>query len=268
MYRKTIPAFAAAIACTAAHAVAIGGDSVLYHELANVEQTGGNKYLDSERAVLPRLQLAASRQGSIFGLDNVFTSVSLGVQGGLMNYDGYTIDLASATGLGKPITNRVGELMLDGTVKVGRAFSPFSTVPVQFTPYLSYGAHYWVRGTMEHYSFNTATAGLMVQYAITTRTDHSADVSCGKTFGGMVHAVGDGGVDERLASRPYRAASIGIDYALSRRTHITGSYQVASYAFGQSAVATGYYRGMYGEWYEPTSRTIRQTVMVGIAHSF
>jgi hypothetical protein len=59
-----------------------------------------------------------------------------------------------------------------------------------------------------------------------------------------------------------------VDYAISTRVHITGSWQVQHFGYGQSDAVKGWYSGMYGSWYEPSSRTTEQTLMIGLAYAF
>jgi len=107
---------------------------------------------------------------------------------------------------------------------------------------------------------------VLTQYAISSKLVIDADIGIGRTF--LAEVRSRHGVDEDLGSRYVRSASVGLDYAVSRRMHVTATYQAKSFSYGQSEVVTGRYAGVYGQWYEPTSRTVEQTVMVGVAYAF
>ncbi|MCX4150989.1 MULTISPECIES: hypothetical protein [Paraburkholderia] len=275
--RNTLIAIAATLLCSAAHAdeaitaannevsISFGANDLLYHELDNAHVTGG-KYADSEQGSQPAVQVAAVRQGSIFGLEGIYTSAAVTVASGHTNYTGYQISLTSPSGIGAPVQTTTSMTEADVALKLGRAFMPLASRRLQVTPYLTYEFHVWERGTNERYSNSMAGIGLMAQYSITHRVVLSADVTYGKTFGVLLQSMH--GLDERLGSRPSRSASLGVDYAVTPRTHIKASYQVTSFGYGQSNYEKGVFAGMQGTWYEPTSRTIQQRVLVGIAHSF
>lgn len=108
--------------------------------------------------------------------------------------------------------------------------------------------------------------GLLAQYAMTSRIVIGADLGIGRMF--LAQVQSRHGVEEQLAPRSIQSASIGVDYAISSRVHISGNWQVQHSGYGQSNTVTGWYSGMYGSWYEPTSRTIEQTLMIGLAYAF
>jgi hypothetical protein len=142
----------------------------------------------------------------------------------------------------------------------------FDPQRIQVTPYIAYEYHRWVRDSIETYSHHMIGVGLLTQYALTPKLVIDADIGIGRTLGAQVQSRH--GVDEQLGSRFIRSASIGIDYATSKRVHILASYQVKSFSYGQSETVEGTYAGMYGSWYEPTSRTTEQTLSVGVAYAF
>jgi len=243
----------------------IGVRDQVYHELDNYHQRGG-EYLDSESGVQLAIRAAVSRQGPLFGIDDVYSAAALTVATGHTSYDGFAISQASPNGIGAPMQqNKIGATA-DIDLKVGRAFRVFDPQRFQVTPYIAYEYHRWVRDSLETYSNHMIGAGLLMQYAITPKLVIDADVGIGRTLGAQVQSRH--GVDEQLGSRFIRSASMGLDYATSERVHILASYQIKSFSYGQSKAVEGTYDGVYGSWYEPTSRTREQTFLVGVAYAF
>jgi predicted porin len=276
MISKTLTALITAALCAAAHAndaitaannqvsFSLGGHKMLYHELDNHQTTGG-KYLDSEHGYQPTTQLAASRQGTLLGIDKVYTAAALTLTRGHTSYEGYAIALSSPNGHGDHITQSKTGTMVDLDLKLGRGFE-IASPNFQLTPYLGYGYHHWTRDSIETYSWSTVSLGLLAQYALTPKLVVSAELSYGKTLDPQLRT--QNGINVGLGSRPSRSASLGVDYAMSKRLHLKASYQINNYAFGESDVVAGRYAGVNGIWYEPTSRTTRQALMVGVAWSF
>lgn len=245
--------------------VALGAHHLRYHELDVYHQTGG-AYLDSESGTQPAVRTTLSRQGPLFGIRDMYSAFELTAAAGHSNYGGYSILVASPHGIGAPLRQNKFGVTVDAGFKLGRSFELFRPGSFQVTPYLDYGYHRWARDSIETYSNHFAGVGLLLQYAASTRLVVTADLAVDRMLLAQVHTAH--GVDETLSPGMVRTLRLAGDYRITPHLHATATWQARSFNYGQSATVSGWYSGMYGDWYEPTSKTIEQLLMVGIAYAF
>jgi len=245
-------------------AFATGATQLRYHEFDTHHQTG-SRYLDSETGTQAVVEGAWRRQAALFGIDDMYTSISASYIRGHTTYNGYAIDLASPTGVGAPATESASGVTFDAEVRLGRAFR-FTTLPVlQVTPYLTYEFHHWTRNGLERYEHQVAGAGVLCQVALTPALVAQADVMIGRTFDARMRTPGLPAA--MLGSRSTEALGLGLDIAVTRRLHVTLDYRVATFAYGESAPVNGAFARQYGQWFEPDSRSWMQAATVGLAYS-
>ena len=241
--------------------LSVGASNLNYHELDDYGVTGGG-YLDSEKGTQPAFKLEATRQGSVFGINNIYLSSHVQLAKGNTDYTGY---LQDEFGDLTPYTARTKDTTVDVGFKVGYAFQIPSLPNAQVTPYVAYSFQNWVRdmtpspyGYKETYHHSTASVGVLGQYALSDRLVASADFNYGRTFGAGLSA--DGIADFTLGNSNVFGGGVGIDYAYTKAIHVNASYSISKFNFGQSDINNGYF--------EPNSRTIEQTFFVGLGYHF
>ncbi|WP_146010011.1 hypothetical protein [Burkholderia sp. WAC0059] len=270
---RAAPAFAVFVVLSAAAHAATQDDPLAsanndfsyglgFGTLSYSEFSPGGGRLDSESAVMPAMQLGATRQGPVFGLPSIYTSVGLTFTGGRESYTG------SNLATGEPLRQSEGTAEIDGQIRVGRAFRPAARW--QLVPYLTYGVHSWLRGGYETYLNQYAGLGLLTQYEITPKLVGGIDAMLGHTFDPQVMTRGDSSIGtEYLGSNWTRSVGATLDYAYDRRLHFTASYRFTSFSYGMSAPKSGTYEGIYSAgWYEPSSHTHENLVILGATYSF
>jgi len=236
-----------------------GATHLKYHEFDTHHQVDSG-YLNSEQGTQPVIEGMWRRQATLFGLDDIYTSIDASYSRGHTTYNGYAIDLASPTGVGTPQTQSMSDMTFDADVRLGRAFRFAMLSVLQVTPYLTYGFHHWTRNGLERYEHQVAG-----QLALTPAMVAQADVMVGRTFDARMRTPGL--PLAVLGSRPTEALGLGLDIAVTRRLHVTLDYRAVTFAYGQSAPANGYFAARYGQWFEPESRSWTQTATVGVAWS-
>lgn len=270
--------------------LAIGGQNIAYHESAegawlNVPSTTGtgsaalpDGYLDSQIGTMPALSLSASRQGELFGIPDVFTALNVTGAMGTTTYIGskYTKHCNGVPGTSwycssawtslDPHTERDREIMIDVLTKVGKSF-PIGA-RAQITPYLAFGGRWWNQNVGDYhplYRWNLITGpGVLAQVAVTSKLVLSLDLAVLETFGAHTQA---NEVDFQQGSRPAFALGLTTDYAISKRLHMTVSYNARLQRYGASASQkTGWASMPYAQ--EPDSKMTTQSVMVGLAWSY
>ncbi|MFK4448379.1 opacity protein-like surface antigen [Caballeronia udeis] len=259
--------------------LSIGSQNIAYHESNGAPSwlpTGPDGYMDSEIGSMPSYALTYSRQGSLFGLSNVYTQLNATVTAGQIEYTSGSIVTMTMKCSGLPGTSSTSycseepvqssfaqnhssyEIDLSG--RLGRAFEV--SKKAQVTPYVSLGGHYWLRhapGAGEDtYTNGYAGIGALTQYALTPRLVVGLDAGVAETFGA---ASFESNVRYPLGSRPMIAASLGVDYAVSKRWHVTAAYAMAHWRYGASNFQSSH-------TYEPADWTTTQTVSIGIAYSY
>ncbi|MDC6237023.1 hypothetical protein PP724_22935 [Ralstonia solanacearum] len=266
--------------------LAIGGQNLAYHEspegtALNIPSTIGtgsaalpDGYLDSQIGTMPALSLSASRQGEVLGIPDVFTALNVMGAMGTTEYVGsqYTQHCNGIPGTSwycsaswpslDPHTRRDKTYTLDVLAKIGKAF-PIGQ-RAQVTPYVSVGAHGLDRH-MNRYWHLLAGPGVLVQYAVTGKLVVGADLAVQEVF--SAHAR-ESGVNYSLGSRPAVGLGLSADYAVTRRLHLTASYNLQRFRYGASPTQ----RNPSSNWkpyaFEPSSKTAIQSVMVGIAWAY
>jgi hypothetical protein len=235
-------------------AVLTGVATLAYYEYA----TGGGPYLDSETGALPALTVDAARQGTLLGIEDVYAQSDLTLIAGPTHYTGASL----ATGAPEDFNHCTSEF--DYSLKLGKGFrvSP----RLQVTPYFEYALRYWARMSQESYLENDLGAGVLTQFAVTSKLVVGADVALTKA---LTADVVTPGFTLHQPSNLSPAVTLSADYALTRRLHLVGSYQYRHAHYGQSKTADGTtYYGIPGNWYEPADRVTQNVVMAGVSWTF
>lgn len=218
---------------------------------------------DSTIGTMPAFAVNVRRQGPLFGLQNVYTALDVNVSAGRQTYQ-TPAGFNRACSCFAPYSESDSAFALDVSGKVGKG------IPIgadwQVTPYLEGGYHYWnrhVSWSPSGYDYQNGYVGLglLTQYAPTSRLVVGLDLSAAETISPSVHEQGE---SLSLQSRPMVAATIGVDYALTPKTHLTASYGVTRYRYGQSQLVGS----SNGFAFEPASQTTAQTFLVGVSYHF
>lgn len=234
----------------------LGVSNLTYHEFDSRHQVG-SEFLDSEHGNGAALETDWSRQGTLFGMNNIYTSVGLLTTVGALHYNGYKLTT------GKPMQQTHPSSMLDLTMKLGKALPV--TPSLQVTPYLGYVFHTWFRSGDETYLHHELGAGVLTQYAVTPKLVLGVDAMLARMLGPMVLTDG---ITPRPASRMTQTFALTGDYALSKTRHLVATYQYRHFGYGETGDYQGKYSGLQGTWFEPSSRTSENTVMVGMTMNF
>ncbi len=226
---------------------------------------------DSERGTTAAFSLSASTQRQLFGISNLYFSGSVRVAHGNVNYGGYLQDVTGR--IVQPdyqMTTR--STATDVTLKAGKAF-PFhlGTWNAQVIPYVSYSYRDWIRdssrdpyGFYERYRHHVIGGGLMGQMELTPKLVATADVRAGAMVGASMTLAGSQNTFT-LGNKPVVVAGFGLDYAVARNFHVNATYEWSRFQYGRSSVTQV---GPGVSAYEPDSKTINQTWMIGAGYAF
>ncbi|MFJ2994581.1 hypothetical protein [Pandoraea sp. NPDC087047] len=226
---------------------------------------------DAERGTTAAFSLSASTQRQLFGVSNLYFSGSVRVAHGNVNYGGYLQDVTG--GVIQPdyqMTTR--STTTDVTLKAGKAI-PFhlGTWNAQVIPYVSYSYRDWIRdssrdpyGFYERYRHHVIGGGLMGQMELTSRLVATADVRAGAMVGASMTLAGSQNTFG-LGNKPVVVAGFGLDYAVARNFHVNATYEWSRFQYGRSGVTQV---GPGVSAYEPDSKTINQTWMIGAGYAF
>lgn len=234
----------------------MGVSNLTYHEFDSRHQVG-SEFLDSEHGNGITLESDWSRQGTLLGVDNVYTAVGLQTTVGALRYNGYKLTT------GEPMQQTHTSSMLDLTMKLGKALP--LTPSLQVTPYLGYRFHTWFRSGDETYLHHELGAGVLMQYALTPKVVVGVDAMLARMLGTMVLTDG---ITPRPAPRMTQTFALTGDYALSKTRHLVATYQYRHFGYGATGDYQGKFSGLQGTWFEPSSRTSENTVMVGMTMNF
>ncbi|WP_270956518.1 hypothetical protein [Burkholderia pseudomallei] len=219
---------------------------------------------DSTIGTMPAFGVNVQRQGPLFGIQNVYTALAVNGSAGRQTYQtpaGFDRSCARFA----PYSESDSAFAIDVSGKVGKG------VPLgaawQLTPYIEGGYHYWNRHVSWSpsgyaYQHGYVGLGLLTQYAPTSRLVVGLDLSAAETISPNVHVQGQ---SLSLQSRPILAATFSADYALTQRLHLTASYGVQRFRYGQSQLVDTVYSGLA---FEPSSQTTTQSIMLGAAYAF
>jgi opacity protein-like surface antigen len=238
--------------------LSVGAHHLDYHEPSTFDTIPGD--LDSEKGSQFTAGLTAVRQGSLFGINDVYTSASAFVTAGTTHYTGYLLSTWAAK------TDSTHNVYGDVELKLGKAFRFGSRSQFQVVPYVQYAYHIWSRtiGTdaSEVYSHHALGGGVLGQYAPTSKLVLSANVSVSEMLGAQMRK--DQYPTFEVHNRPVTEVGVGLDYAVTRHLHASANYRFTKFNYGRSpnVVAKG------GDWFEPSSRTTEQVVTVGLGYSF
>jgi len=234
------------------------------------ENIGGGKS-DSERGTTAAFGLGASTQHQLFGISNLYFSGQVRVAHGNTDYGGYLQDPTGRVVLPNyQMSTR--STATDVTLKAGKAL-PFmlGTWHAQVVPYVSYSYRDWIRdssrdpyGFYERYRHHVVGGGLMGQLEVTSKLVATADVRAGAVLGASMTLAGSQNTFT-LGSKPVVVAGFGLDYAVTRNFHVNTTYEWSRFQYGRSDV-TQVSPGVNA--YEPDSKTINQTWMIGVGYAF
>ena len=226
---------------------------------------------DSERGTTAAFALGASTQRQLFGVSNLYFSGSVRVAHGNVDYGGYLQDFAGRV-VQPDYTMTTRSTTTDVTLKAGKAI-PFQlgTWNAQVIPYVSYSYRDWIRdssrdpyGFYERYRHHVIGGGLMGQLELTPKLVATADIRAGAMVGASMTLAGSQNTFS-LGSKPVVVAGFGLDYAIARNFHVNATYEWSRFQYGRSSV-TQVQPGVNA--YEPDSKTINQTWMIGAGYAF
>ncbi|MGR9577000.1 hypothetical protein [Pandoraea sputorum] len=226
---------------------------------------------DSESGTTAAFALTVSTQRQLFGISNLYFGAQVRVAHGNVNYGGYLQDVA-----GRVIQSNYGmttrSTATDVTLKAGKAI-PFhlGTWNAQVIPYVSYSYRDWIRdssrdpyGFYERYRHHVVGGGLMGQLELTSKLVATADIRAGAMVGSSMTLAGSQNTFN-LGNKPVVVAGFGLDYAVARNFHVNATYEWSRFQYGRSSV-TQVSPGVNA--YEPDSKTINQTWMIGAGYAF
>ncbi|VVE32637.1 hypothetical protein PPN31114_03743 [Pandoraea pneumonica] len=226
---------------------------------------------DSERGNTAAFSLGASTQHQLFGISNLYFSGQVRVAHGNVDYGGYLQNLTGqVVQPSYQMTTR--STTTDVTLKAGKAL-PFmlGTWHAQLVPYISYSYHEWIRdssrdpyGFYERYRHHVVGGGLMGQLEVTPKLVATADFRAGAMLGSSMTLAGSQNTFS-LGNKPVIVAGFGLDYAVTRNFHVNTTYEWSRFQYGRSDV-TQISPG--NNAYEPDSKTINQTWMIGVGYAF
>jgi opacity protein-like surface antigen len=234
-------------------------------------ETIGPGKSDSERGTTAAFSLGASTQRQLFGVSNLYFSGSVRVAHGNVDYGGYLAD-SSGRVVQPNYQMNTRSTATDVTLKAGKAF-PFhlGTWNAQMIPYVSYSYHDWIRdsssdpyGFYERYRHHVIGGGLMGQLEVTPKLVATADIRAGAMVGASLTLAGSQNTFT-LGNKPVVVAGFGLDYAIARNFHVNATYEWSRFQYGRSGV-TQVTPGVNA--YEPDSKTINQTWMIGAGYAF
>lgn len=237
-----------------------GIQNLNYKEISDIPAFSGT--LDSEKGTQAAFGVSASRQGSIFGIKDVYTSVSTSFAFGNTTYDGHMLDFAFT-----PYQGTSKDFTSDVQLRIGKAFRFGGRSQFQVVPFVQYAFHYWNRNVAsmytEEYSHSAFGGGVLAQVAPTEKLVLSLDVAVSAMVGAQMETGGYPAA--KMESKPITQVGVGVDYAVTKHLHVNASYKYANYQYGRSPMVTNA-SGM--TMYEPNSKTTQNLVMVGIGYSF
>lgn len=210
-----------------------------YNEFNSVGHPGvdpdyNNGYFDSEEGSQIGLRVGATKQGELFGVENVYLAANLSYVAGDTDYTGY---LQNQSGTLVPYSTTTDNTMLDFGVKGGVGFVMGDKA--QITPYVGYEYHQWVRdigndtpyNVYETYSYHALSVGALGQYVFTPKLVGHADLSIGRTINASMDYRGIS--DEfDLGSKLLTRLDMGVTYRLDNNWNIRGGVALTKYEYG------------------------------------
>lgn len=239
----------------------LGVHDLEYAEYDNYKKTPDGGYFSAERGSQPALSITTTQQATLFGQENIYWKIDYLGAKGTTAYTGY---LQYPNGTLVPYKNTTDSGMDSFSLHVGKAL-PVSP-QAQVTPFAGFSSRDWLRsmqgpyGYRELYSYKALEVGVLGQYAFTPKLVGSASLSMGNMYNATMTAniAGTGTFD--LGERPISTIKLGLDYALTSRTHVFGNYSRTSFKFGESPVTGGFF--------EPESFTNADTFTMGVGFLF
>lgn len=226
---------------------------------------------DSESGTTAAFSLNASTQRQLFGVSNLYFSAAVRVAHGNVNYGGYLQDVGGRV-IQSDYQMSTRSTATDVTLKAGKAI-PFhlGTWNAQVIPYVSYGYRDWIRdssrdpyGFYERYRHHVIGGGVMGQMELTSKLVATADIRAGAMVGSSMTLAGSQNTFS-LGNKPVVVAGFGLDYAVARNFHVNATYEWSRFQYGRSSVTQV---GPGVSAYEPDSKTITQTWMIGAGYAF
>lgn len=239
--------------------LSVGSHRLGYREPSQSASFPGD--FDTEMGTQFTAGVSAVRQGTLFGINDIYTSASASFATGHTNYQGYL--LANMT----PKRDNTSNVFGDFQFRAGKAFSFGSRSQFQVVPYVQYAYHVWSRtiGTdaSEVYSHHTLGGGILGQYAVNKKLVLSADVTVSEMFGAQMRKKPLPTFD--VHERPVLQLGFGADYAITRNLHVSANYRFVKFNYGRSPDVQG---NDGSSWYEPSSKSTENVVTVGLGYSF
>ncbi|MDB5448727.1 MAG: hypothetical protein JWQ97_4044 [Phenylobacterium sp.] len=199
--------------------------------------------------------------GTVGPISNAFVAGEASWNRGNLTYRGTLFNSAT------PITFQSD--LSTGTARgeIGKGFELGPRLLV--IPVLEGGYLWWRRdlgaGQTEDYRAGFAGAGVRANLALSGRLVASARVSADTLISPAIRISYAHSYDADLGARPRYDASLGLDYRLRRRLHLTATADWTHYGFGESGLIDTAERGLV---YEPTSHASDLRLGAGLAYAY
>lgn len=156
-----------------------------------------------------------------------------------------------------------GASIKDFSIRYGKGFVTGANSLI--TPYLEFGHHRWDRTLTafqeENYKHRYYGLGANYQYAATDKLILSANVMVGHTMSAEMDTNSAELQSTSLGNAAIVRAGLGVDYAVSKKLHLSATYNYETFKYGHSQLnGNGYY--------EPDSTTKYNQYTLGVGYAF
>ncbi len=216
---------------------------------------------DRENGWAPGVAASARWMGDVAGLKTVYVAASVTYNGGQQDYHG------SVFATDTPLDFRSGLANTLVQAELGKGFMLSPRLVI--TPAAAFGWSLWRRdlgpSQIEDYEGFTAGAMMHADYAATQRLVLRAAAGVAEEIAPRITFNYAHGYTTDLAARAAYQASLGADYALTRRLHLSADAAWSTFSYGRSAVVQTLERGRI---FEPASTTTDARLQAALAYAF
>jgi hypothetical protein len=236
------------------------GVSTLYHSYQESFPPGAQGR-DREGGWSPGVAAAASWMGDLGPVQQLYASARVAYDNGHDAYRG------SVFASNEPLNfqNGLANTLVQAELGKGLLVSPRLLI----TPTAQFGYQLWNRdlgpGQGEDYRTFTAGAALHADFAATGRLVLRGQLSLAEEIAPHITFDYARAYGADLGARPVYGAGAGLDYALTRRFHLSADAAVSRYGYGRSPALFTTERGAI---FEPASTTTDARLQAGLAYAF